>query len=150
VPIVQDDDQNSTDLMKCIRSLEEKEKADGADVGVFVRRELVCSFRVGSLRNVTLALQTLYDIIFLGGLSGRLDQTVHTLSCLHKLRKSGRRIVAVTDDNVGWVLDEAGSPFFSSNPESTHALRVNTISLSITRYWGQLAGCSPSEWIPPC
>jgi hypothetical protein len=32
VPVVQDDDVNSTDLMKCIRSLEEKEKCEGADV----------------------------------------------------------------------------------------------------------------------
>ncbi|KAI0250257.1 thiamine pyrophosphokinase [Lactifluus subvellereus] len=80
VPVVQDDDQDSTDLTKCIRSLQEKEEADGAD--------------------------TPYDVVLLGGLSGRLDQTVHTLSYLHKLRKSGRRIFAVTDDNVGWVLDE--------------------------------------------
>ncbi|KAI0303812.1 thiamine pyrophosphokinase [Multifurca ochricompacta] len=80
VSVVQDDDLNSTDLMKCIRSLQEKEEVDGDD--------------------------TPYDIVLLGGLSGRLDQTVHTLSYLHKLRKSGRRIFAVTDDNVGWVLDE--------------------------------------------
>jgi thiamine pyrophosphokinase len=57
-----------------------------------------------------LALQTLYDIVLLGGLSGRLDHTVHVLSYLHKLRNSGRRIFAITDDNVGWVLDEAGPP----------------------------------------
>lgn len=46
-----------------------------------------------------------YDIIILGGLSGRLDQTISTLSYLHKLRKTRTRIFAVTDDNVGWVLD---------------------------------------------
>ncbi|KAJ7054449.1 thiamine pyrophosphokinase [Mycena amicta] len=39
---------------------------------------------------------TKYDIVLLGGLSGRLDQTIHTLS---------ERVFAVTDDNVGWVLD---------------------------------------------
>ena len=33
VRVVRDDDQNSTDLMKCIRSLQEKEEADGVDVG---------------------------------------------------------------------------------------------------------------------
>lgn len=31
--VVRDDDQNSTDLMKCIQSLQEKEEADGIDVG---------------------------------------------------------------------------------------------------------------------
>ncbi|KAI0264488.1 thiamine pyrophosphokinase Thi80 [Gloeopeniophorella convolvens] len=80
VSIVRDRDEYSTDLMKCVESLQEKEKADG--------------------------VENPYDIVLLGGLSGRLDQTVHTLSYLHKIRKSGRRIFAVTDDNVGWVLDE--------------------------------------------
>ncbi|KAH9068341.1 thiamine pyrophosphokinase [Lactarius deliciosus] len=40
------------------------------------------------------------------GVDGRLDHTIHVLASLHKLRQSGRRIFAVTDDNVGWVLDE--------------------------------------------
>jgi len=53
-----------------------------------------------------------YDVVLLGGLSGRLDQTIHTLSFLHKLRKSGRRIFAVTDENVGWVLDEVRFLFY--------------------------------------
>ncbi|KAH9058381.1 thiamine pyrophosphokinase [Lactarius vividus] len=75
-------DQYSTDLAKCVCSLEEKEKSDG--------------------------VETPYDIVLLGGLSGRLDHIIHILASLHKLRQSGRRIFAVTDDNVGWVLDEAG------------------------------------------
>ncbi|KAF9476689.1 thiamine pyrophosphokinase Thi80 [Pholiota conissans] len=78
VPVVQDRDENATDLMKCIAALKEKEK----------------------LENVS------YHIIFLGGLSGRLDQTIHTLSYLHKLRKEREQVYVVTDDNVGWVLDE--------------------------------------------
>ncbi|RDB25974.1 thiamine pyrophosphokinase 1 [Hypsizygus marmoreus] len=79
VPVIQDDDQDSTDLMKCISAVEEKEQVEEAP------------------RN---------DVILLGGLSGRLDQTIHTLSYLHKLRKVRPRVFAVTDDNVGWVLDE--------------------------------------------
>jgi len=77
IPVVHDMDQNSTDLMKCIAALEEMEHAGGVQ----------------------------YDIVLLGGLSGRLDQTIHTLSYLHKLRLSRPRVFAVTDDNVGWVLD---------------------------------------------
>lgn len=46
-----------------------------------------------------------YEIVILGGLAGRLDQTIHTLSYLHKLRKVRDRVYAVTDDNLGWVLD---------------------------------------------
>ncbi|KAH7930195.1 thiamine pyrophosphokinase [Leucogyrophana mollusca] len=78
VPVIKDPDQYSTDLMKCVRMVEEKERSEGRH----------------------------YDILVLGGLSGRLDQTVHTLSYLHKLRKTRKRTFAVTDDNVGWVLDE--------------------------------------------
>ena len=44
-------------------------------------------------------------VLLLGGLTGRLDQTVHTLSLLHKLRTSRDYVYVVTDDNVGWVLD---------------------------------------------
>jgi len=50
--------------------------------------------------------QKFHEIIILGGLSGRLDQTVHTLSYLHKLRKDPHRIFTVTDDSIAWVLDE--------------------------------------------
>ncbi|KAF8807026.1 thiamine pyrophosphokinase Thi80 [Phlegmacium glaucopus] len=78
VPVSHDNDQDSTDLMKCIASLRDKEVFQGSPQ---------------------------YDIILLGGLSGRLDQTVHTLSYLHKLRKDRNRVFAITDDNVGWVLD---------------------------------------------
>ncbi|KAJ7727282.1 thiamine pyrophosphokinase [Mycena maculata] len=78
VPVVEDPDQYSTDLMKCVSAIQDKEAKEQ-------RGE--------------------YDIILLGGLAGRLDQTIHTLSYLHKLRKSRKRVFAVTDDNVGWVLD---------------------------------------------
>ncbi|KAF8896359.1 thiamine pyrophosphokinase Thi80 [Infundibulicybe gibba] len=80
VSIVKDDDQDSTDLMKCVSEIENMEKEAGDGV----------------------SLQ--YEIILLGGLSGRLDQTIHTLSYLHKLRKTRERVFTVTDDNLGWVL----------------------------------------------
>jgi len=78
VSVVHDPDQYATDLMKCINALSEKEKTEGTE----------------------------YDIVLLGGLSGRLDQTVHTLSYLHKLRKTRKRVFVITDDNVAWLLDE--------------------------------------------
>ena len=34
VPIIQDDDLDSTDLGKCVRSLQEKEQKDGAEVSL--------------------------------------------------------------------------------------------------------------------
>jgi len=34
-----------------------------------------------------------------------LDQTIHTLAYLHKLRKTRERVFAVTNECIGWVLD---------------------------------------------
>ncbi|KAI0787935.1 thiamine pyrophosphokinase, partial [Fomes fomentarius] len=79
VRIVHDYDQDSTDLMKCIAALVDDEKAE---------------------RHVEQ-----HTIVIIGGLSGRLDQTVHTLSLLHKLRRSRKHIFVVTDENVAWLLD---------------------------------------------
>ncbi|KAH6909000.1 thiamine pyrophosphokinase [Coprinopsis sp. MPI-PUGE-AT-0042] len=76
VPVIEDGNQDATDLMKCVSAVSEREEGQGSST----------------------------DIILLGGLSGRLDQTIHTLSYLHKLR-GRRRVFAVTDDNIGWVLD---------------------------------------------
>ncbi|KAF9649868.1 thiamine pyrophosphokinase [Thelephora ganbajun] len=76
--VIQDGDQCSTDLMKCVSSLSDLEsQTDGVQ----------------------------HDVVILGGLSGRLDQTVHTLSYLHKLRKLRESVFVITDDNVAWVLD---------------------------------------------
>ncbi|KAL0580873.1 thiamine pyrophosphokinase [Marasmius crinis-equi] len=97
VPVIQDHDQYSTDLMKCVTAVEEKERRDGRE----------------------------YEIILLGG-SGRLDQTIHLLSYLHKLRKKRNKVFAITDDNVGWVLDEG-----------EHSIRIDHTSL------GQTCGLLP-------
>ncbi|KAF9223928.1 thiamine pyrophosphokinase [Gyrodon lividus] len=78
VTVLHDPDQDSTDLMKCVKALEEKETAEGHQ----------------------------FEIILLGGLSGRLDQTVHTLSYLHKLRRTRTKVYAITNENIAWVLDE--------------------------------------------
>lgn len=54
--------------------------------------------------------------------------------------ESGRRLFAVADENVGWVLDEArGSPVSSQYPEIScqdlrSGLRANIASLLTTRY----------------
>ncbi|KAF8332638.1 thiamine pyrophosphokinase [Cantharellus anzutake] len=80
VPVEKDEDVNATDLMKCVASLHQLEELAGGNIQ--------------------------YNIILLGGLSGRLDQTIHTLSYLHKQRRVRPRIMAITDDSLAWVLDE--------------------------------------------
>ncbi|KAF5390636.1 hypothetical protein D9757_002752 [Collybiopsis confluens] len=87
VQVIKDDDQDSTDLMKCVVAVTEKEEKE---------RECGCTHKSPDHQ---------YDIIVLGGLAGRLDQTIHLLSFLHKLRKTRKKVYAVTDDNIGWVLD---------------------------------------------
>ena len=97
VTVVKDGDQYSTDLMKCMAALVEKEKSEGKGVSES-QTSLISSFNCID--------QQQYDVILLGGLSGRLDQTIHTLSYLHKLRKTRKRVFVVDIENVGWVLDE--------------------------------------------
>lgn len=81
--------------MKCMKELETVEKTTGRSV----RSILPVLF-------VELTLQ--YDLILAGGLSGRLDQTVHTMSLLHRIRKERDGIMVVSEDSVAWVLDTVG------------------------------------------
>lgn len=46
-----------------------------------------------------------YRIVFLGGLTGRLDQTAHTIHALHKLRHVRPETWVVSDQNVACLLD---------------------------------------------
>ncbi|KAF8606466.1 thiamine pyrophosphokinase [Ceratobasidium sp. AG-I] len=78
VVVEHDKSQNSTDLMKCLDWVVEIEKEN----------------------------QLKLDVVILGGLSGRLDHTVHTMSLLHKLRTTRPRIFVVSSESVGWVLDQ--------------------------------------------
>ncbi|KAF8127048.1 thiamine pyrophosphokinase [Boletus edulis] len=82
VPVLQDLDQDTTDLMKCIKSLEENERKEGYESS------------------------DQYETLILGGFSGRLDQTIHLLSYIHKIRNMRSKVYVITDDNIGWVLDE--------------------------------------------
>jgi len=79
VSIEKDGDPNSTDLMKCVASLKELEESAGS---------------------------TMHNILFLGGIGGRLDQTMHTLSYLHKQRQVRTRMMVINDDCLAWVLNE--------------------------------------------
>lgn len=78
VVVEHDKDQNSTDLMKCLDWVAAIEKEQRMPL----------------------------DVVILGGLSGRLDHTVHTMSLLHKLRTTRPRIFVVSGESVGWVLDK--------------------------------------------
>ncbi|AGV14609.1 thiamine pyrophosphokinase, variant [Cryptococcus neoformans var. grubii H99] len=42
-----------------------------------------------------------YALVLLGGLSGRVDQTVHTMSMLHKME---REIYVLDKESMAWVL----------------------------------------------
>ncbi|WVW86304.1 thiamine pyrophosphokinase [Kwoniella bestiolae CBS 10118] len=68
VKVIQDKDEYSTDLMKCIAEVPED-----------------------------------YSLVLLGGLSGRVDQTVHTMSLLHKLH---REVYVLDGESFAWLLRE--------------------------------------------
>jgi len=78
VKFIQDNDLYATDLMKAIQTIHDLKEKTPKDE---------------------------YSLIILGGLSGRLDHTIHTLAYLHKIRKNRKQVFVATDDNVGWVLD---------------------------------------------
>ena len=92
---MQDPDQDTTDLIKCIETLEEKERKEGHKVRPIHRLTTV----------IDLSIRIQYETLILGGFSGRLDQTIHVLSHIHKIRETRPRLYVVTDDNIGWVLD---------------------------------------------
>ncbi|CUA68549.1 hypothetical protein RSOLAG22IIIB_03588 [Rhizoctonia solani] len=77
VSVEQVEDQDSTDLMKCIAWVDEIEKTQNVKA----------------------------DVVILGGLSGRLDHTIHTMWMLHKLRDVRPRIFVIDEDSIGWVLN---------------------------------------------
>jgi thiamine pyrophosphokinase len=99
VPIVQDRGTDSTDLEKCVFAVQEQEKTQVQKL-----------FTLIQIQRFKYVVQQ-YDIVLLGGLSGRLDQTISTLSCVHQLRKARVRVFVVTDENVGWVLDTVLLPW---------------------------------------
>lgn len=77
VAIKRDPSEYATDLMKCMEEVESIESASGKH----------------------------FSLLFFGGLSGRLDQTVHTMSILFKLRSTRRDTFVISDDSLAWVLD---------------------------------------------
>ena len=78
VSIKHDGDEYATDLMKCIEEVEAAEKSLGER----------------------------YSIVLLGGLSGRVDQTVHTMSLLQKMRKTRPETYVLSGESLAWTLDE--------------------------------------------
>lgn len=46
-----------------------------------------------------------YNVLLLGGLAGRLDQTAHTMSYLLKQRQKRPYLMAITEESLAWVLD---------------------------------------------
>jgi len=140
--VIQDHDQDSTDLMKCVHTLQEKEKAEEQEV---------CFLRVLQML-ISTPGPGQYEIIILGGLGGRLDQTVHTLSYLHKLRRMRGKVFVVTDDNASWVLDEVDKPN-SSEPlrcSIEEYCRENIVYESTTIPLAQRADYCPLVSTPPC
>ncbi|KAI5479907.1 hypothetical protein MNV49_002465 [Pseudohyphozyma bogoriensis] len=76
VVVQRDPDQDSTDLGKCVAALVEKENESGQK----------------------------YQLVIVGGLSGRLDQTAHTIHALTRLAEERESTWAVGRESVACVL----------------------------------------------
>ncbi|KAI9478827.1 MAG: thiamine pyrophosphokinase [Benjaminiella poitrasii] len=72
-------DQDSTDFMKCVALLNEKEKEQGQ----------------------------MYDIVAMPALGGRFDQTIASINLLYMLKDEvNRRVILVSDENLTMLLDK--------------------------------------------
>ncbi|KAM0793285.1 hypothetical protein ACM66B_000746 [Microbotryomycetes sp. NB124-2] len=76
VKVIHDADQFSTDLGKCVAHVAELERTT----------------------------QSQYQLIIVGGLSGRLDQTIHTLHALMQLEQEREMTWAVGEESIACVL----------------------------------------------
>ncbi len=54
-------------------------------------------------------------LIIIGGLSGRIDQTIHTMSLFFKLRKRRSNLFVLSGESLAWVLDTVSSRVGESN-----------------------------------
>lgn len=77
VAIKRDPSEYATDLQKNMAEVEAIEKTSGKN----------------------------FSLVFLGGLSGRLDQTLHVLSTLFKIREKRRNTYVISEESLAWVLD---------------------------------------------
>lgn len=95
--MIHDPDQYSTDLGKCLKNIEENEQRKDAKVRL-------C--HLPSDQNCCLNLFSQYRVMLLGGLTGRLDQTAHTLSVLSKQSRSERTVWAFSEMSMACVLQK--------------------------------------------
>ncbi|KAK4054938.1 thiamine pyrophosphokinase [Microbotryomycetes sp. JL201] len=88
VQIIHDSDQFSTDLGKCVAHVAELERT----------------------------LEHEYQLIIVGGLSGRLDQTIHTLHALMQLEQDRAMTWAIGEESIACVLGK-GDHELTISPE---------------------------------
>ena len=99
VSIKHDSDQDSTDLMKCISEVEKIERLSDKSV----------SLRALQRDRHAQPDPLQYSLLLMGGLSGRVDQTVHTMTILHKLRKTRPHTFVISSESLAWTLDQVRS-----------------------------------------
>jgi thiamine pyrophosphokinase len=78
VAIEEDGDQYATDLQKCIKALEAHEREDPSD---------------GE-----------HTLVIVGGLTGRFDQTAHTVHVLHQQQCKRKRTWVASDQSLACLL----------------------------------------------
>ncbi|KAL1935024.1 hypothetical protein VTP01DRAFT_4164 [Rhizomucor pusillus] len=89
VTITKIDDQDSTDFMKCVYLLQEKE----------------------------LELDAVFDIVAMPALGGRFDQTMASINLLYSMKDQlERRVILVSDESVTVLLDK-GSHHIHCQPD---------------------------------
>lgn len=87
-----------------------------------------------------LELSVQYNALLLGGLGGRLDQSIHTLSYLLKQREKRPYMMTITDDSLAWVLNSVSDLFayfiHVTAPQSSITFRGSIFFISTVLFSG--------------
>ena len=107
VPVIQDHDQDTTDLVKCMDELDAWERRTEAAT---VRWAAATTTKTGPVKarltsNFFFAnTNTQHPVLVCGALSGRFDHVLHTVHFLHRHSTNQRQIFLVSTENVACLL----------------------------------------------
>ena len=85
-----DQNQDTTDLMKCMEELEAWERRTNAAT---------------------------HPVLICGALSGRFDHMMHTVHFLHQHTQSQRQIFLISDENIACLLDRVRPAHIDGNAD---------------------------------
>jgi thiamine pyrophosphokinase len=133
--VLRDQDQDTTDLIKCMDELEAWERrTEAATVRVWPQHHhprLCACVCVCTPTAAVAHLQRQHPVLICGALSGRFDHVLHAVHFLHRHDGAQRQVFLVSSENVACLLHKARG----------HRLQHTRTRAILT--WGGCIGCAP-------